>query len=184
MANEKKTDYVLLGLLSHEPRTGYEIKKILDSTMHFFWNASFGSIYPTLQKLEQDGKIQSTRSQDTGREKITYEITPLGREYLKEWLKKPVVKDELRFETLLKLFFGSEVGAFTTLEHIEAFEEKIQKELPILTQYVDTLKAIDSESAHRYYMFTAMFGVKVHQAYLEWCDEIKQYLKKEGEQNV
>ncbi len=184
MANEKKMNYVLLGLLSHEPQTGYEIKKILDSTMHFFWNASFGSIYPTLQKLEQDGKIQSTRSQDTGREKITYEITPLGREYLKEWLKKPVVKDELRYETLLKLFFGSEVGASTTLEHIEVFEEKIQKELSQLTQYVDTLKSIDSEVAHRYYMFTAMFGVKVHQAYLEWCDEIKQYLKKEGEQNV
>lgn len=27
MANTKKMDYVLLGLLSHEPMTGYEMKK-------------------------------------------------------------------------------------------------------------------------------------------------------------
>ena len=37
MANTKKMDYVLLGLLSHEPMTGYEMKKRLDTTLRFFW---------------------------------------------------------------------------------------------------------------------------------------------------
>ena len=45
MANKKKMDYVLLGLLSHEPMTGYEIKKRLDTTLRFFWGGSYGSIY-------------------------------------------------------------------------------------------------------------------------------------------
>ena len=48
MANEKKIDYVLLGLLCHESLTGYEIKKRLDTRLRLFWSASFGSIYPAL----------------------------------------------------------------------------------------------------------------------------------------
>ena len=44
---------------------------------------------------------------------------------LKEWLKKSVIKDELRYETLLKLFFGGEVGPEITINHINEFEDKI-----------------------------------------------------------
>ena len=57
MANEKKIDYAILGLLSHEPMTGYEIKKRMDTTLKFFWRASYGSIYPGLSELVQDEKI-------------------------------------------------------------------------------------------------------------------------------
>ena len=57
MANEKKMDCVLLGLLSHEPLTGYEIKKRMDTTLKLFWNASYGSIYPTLNGMERDGYV-------------------------------------------------------------------------------------------------------------------------------
>ena len=51
MANEKKLDCVILGLLSHEELTGYEIKKRIDTTLKYFWGASYGSIYPTLSDL-------------------------------------------------------------------------------------------------------------------------------------
>lgn len=55
MANTKKMDYVLLGLLSHEPMTGYEMKKRLDTSLRFFWG---GSIYPTLNSLKKKEKLQ------------------------------------------------------------------------------------------------------------------------------
>lgn len=51
MATEKKLDCVILGLLSHEDLTGYEIKKRMDTTLKYFWGASYGSIYPTLSEL-------------------------------------------------------------------------------------------------------------------------------------
>ncbi|MFA9466742.1 MAG: PadR family transcriptional regulator [Velocimicrobium sp.] len=179
MANEKKNNYVILGLLSHSTMTGYEIKKRLNTTMRLFWNASYGSIYPTLQLLKKEGHIISSETTEKGRDKIAYMITQKGREYLREWLEKPVVKDELRYETLLKLFFGNEVGATITIEHIQAFEEKIKQELPFLKASVAELKKLDSEIAHRYYMLTAMFGVKTYEAYLEWCEDAKEYLEQE-----
>ena len=54
MAKERKIDMVILGLLSHEDLTGYEIKKRMDGAISFFWKGSFGNIYPaTFRVWEQ-----------------------------------------------------------------------------------------------------------------------------------
>lgn len=53
--NEKKIDCVILGLLSHEELTGYEIKKRMDTTLKYFWSASYGSISPALNDLVHRG---------------------------------------------------------------------------------------------------------------------------------
>jgi DNA-binding PadR family transcriptional regulator len=179
MANEKKMDQVILGLLSHEPLTGYEIKKRIDTMLKCFWSGSYGSIYPTLSVLVQDGFVTKNETVENGRDKNIYTITEAGRLNLKEWLAAPVTKDELRYETLLKLFFGSVAGTEISLEHIVNFEQKIKSELPLLQGAVKTLEAIKEDDTHKYYMLTAMFGVRVYQAFLEWCDEAKQVLEEE-----
>ncbi|MCL2322554.1 MAG: PadR family transcriptional regulator [Oscillospiraceae bacterium] len=177
MANEKKLDCVILGLLSHEDLTGYEIKKRMDSYLKFFWSASFGSIYPTLKELVINKLVESSKTNENGRDKIVYTITKRGLSYLKNWLQLPVYKDELRYETLLKLFFGSEAGAEAAIAHIENFESKIKEELPLLLNAVKNLEnVINEDESHLYYLLTVTFGVKVFTAYLEWCEEATNYL--------
>ena len=179
MANTKKSDFVILGLLSHEALTGYEIKSRVNSSLQMFWGASFGSIYPTLSSLEKEGFITGENTSKNGREKISYTITNAGRRYLKEWLILPVQKDEIRFETLLKLFFGSENGADGTLKHIEAFELKIFEGLKTLKIAESVLERIKStEEAHIYYLLTVKFGIQTYEAYIRWCKEAKNQLKK------
>jgi DNA-binding PadR family transcriptional regulator len=177
MANEKKMDCVILGLLCHESLTGYEIKKRMDTTLKLFWNASFGSIYPTLNSLANDGMVTKYETTDNGRDKVFYTITDAGKEHLKKWLALPVIKDELRYETLLKLFFGNEIGSDISLEHIKNFELKVKAELPFLQKANIELKKIQGEETHRYYLLTAMFGERVYKAYLEWCEEAKKILE-------
>ena len=62
MAKDRKIDMVILGLLSHEDLTGYDIKKRIDSHISFFWKGSFGSIYPALSGLQEQGMIVDTAS--------------------------------------------------------------------------------------------------------------------------
>lgn len=183
MASEKKMDQVILGLLAHESMTGYEIKKRLDTTLKLFWNASYGSIYPTLNTLEQEHKVTKHAHSQNGRDKISYTITETGRASLRLWLEKPVIKDELRYETLLKLFFGSEIDTEITLAHLLRFEEKIKGELPFLKTSVAQLNELKTDKAHLHYMLTAMFGVKVYEAYLEWCELTQTILKEEVQGN-
>ncbi len=177
MANEKKIDCVILGLLSHEELTGYEIKKRIDTTLKFFWSASYGSIYPALNDLVNRGFATKREDTNSKRNKLIYTITENGRDYLKKWLSLPIEKDELRYETLLKLFFGNEKGEEQALIHIEAFEKKIERELPYLLQAETVLnKCLNENTTHKYYLLTVEFGIKTYQTYLEWCKEAKKLL--------
>jgi len=182
MANEKKLDCVILGLLSHEDLTGYEIKRMMDTALKFFWSASFGSIYPTLKELVENGFAVKLDSVGNDRNKITYAITEKGREHLRNWLELPVEKDEIRYETLLKLFFADESSEKTAMRHIDNFETQIQGALSFLREVVKNLEhSRDEDSAHLYYLLTARCGVKVYEAHLEWCDEAKAALKGKEE---
>lgn len=182
MAIEKKIDYVILGLLCHEDLTGYEIKKRMDTSLKYFWGASFGSIYPALSDLVERGLAGKRNGAENGRNKLIYSITEEGKKYLKEWLQIPAERDELRYETLLKLFFGNEAGAAQAISHIDAFQEKIEGELPFLIGAAETLRnSIDLDNTHKYYLLTVAFGVKTYRAYLEWCEEAKKLLGEENQ---
>ncbi len=177
MANEKKIDCVILGLLSHEELTGYEIKKRMDTNLKYFWGASYGSIYPALNDLVNRGLATKREDTNSKRNKLIYAITENGRDYLKNWLSLPIEKDELRYETLLKIFFGCEKGEEQALIHIEAFEKKIKEELPYLLHAETILKkALNEDTTHKYYLLTVEFGIKTYQTYLEWCKEAKKLL--------
>ncbi|HEX8968426.1 MAG TPA: helix-turn-helix transcriptional regulator [Chloroflexota bacterium] len=72
--------YVILELLKDQPRHGYDIIRALESRMRGHYRPSPGSVYPTLQMLEDLGYVSS--SQQEG--KKVYTITDEGRAYLNE----------------------------------------------------------------------------------------------------
>ncbi len=53
MNNYFTVDYIILGCLSIEPMSGYDIKRLISISTSLFYNASYGSIYPTLKKMEE-----------------------------------------------------------------------------------------------------------------------------------
>ena len=178
MASEKKLDCVILGLLSHEELTGYEIKKRMDTTMRFLWSASFGSIYPTLSQLVEQG-LATRRSAGGPRGREIYTITDSGRERLDQWLSSPDNSDILRSETLLKLFLSGSEEPEQTIERIEAFRRKIGSELPGLLEKRRILRNAPDTSDHRHYLLTVEFGIKAYMACLDWCDEAVRMMEGE-----
>ena len=72
--------YVILDLLKDKPAHGYEIIRALEDRFHGFYSPSAGSVYPTLQLLEDMGYVRS--SEQDG--KKVYTITDSGKEFLKE----------------------------------------------------------------------------------------------------
>jgi DNA-binding PadR family transcriptional regulator len=72
--------YVILDLLKDKPSHGYEIIRALEERSHGFYSPSAGSVYPTLQLLEDMGYVSSTEQDG----KKVYAITDEGRGFLKE----------------------------------------------------------------------------------------------------
>lgn len=54
-AKHSDTTYAILGLLTTDCHTGYDIKQMMDTSLNHFWKISYGQIYPTLKKLVEDG---------------------------------------------------------------------------------------------------------------------------------
>src|SRR5581483_11088560 len=68
----------MLSLLSEGPKHGYQLMKEMRERSNGAYRASAGSVYPTLQQLEDEGLIQS--DQQDGRR--VYRLTKLGEEEL------------------------------------------------------------------------------------------------------
>ncbi len=81
------TSHVLLGLLIRRPQHGYELKQAHDAVLPQAKPLAFGQVYATLGRLERDGLItQSGSEQAGGPERTAFALTPLGRASLDAWL--------------------------------------------------------------------------------------------------
>jgi DNA-binding PadR family transcriptional regulator len=66
----------LLAALAEAPGHGYEVIQTLEAKTNGAWRPSPGSVYPTLQLLEDEGLVRSVEREG----KRIYEITDAGRE--------------------------------------------------------------------------------------------------------
>ena len=95
---------------------------------------------------------------------------------MKRWLNDEHASNELKYETLLKLYFGGVEGAETTMHNIEVFESDIKNGLEVLKMYEKNLKK-EPDNDHKCFLLTVMFGIETYEAYLRWCAKAKKMLK-------
>jgi DNA-binding PadR family transcriptional regulator len=70
--------YVILKLLKDKPMHGYEVMKALEERTQGCYKPSPGTVYPTLQWLEDEGLVASKEIEG----KKVYEITAAGQDFL------------------------------------------------------------------------------------------------------
>ncbi len=104
-----------LGLLSLGPRSGYEIKQMFEGPLSDFYSLSFGTIYPTLNKL-QSAKFVSCKqhAQSKKPDKKVYTITKKGMQLMKDnllgdassYIRSGNFGDQIKSEFFLLLLFS------------------------------------------------------------------------------
>jgi PadR family transcriptional regulator, regulatory protein AphA len=104
---------ICLAILYDGDATGYEIRKLsVEGEYSYFIDASYGSIYPALAKLEAEKLVTSrVELQDGKPAKKIYAITPAGRTAFINSLFEKLGDDEFRSEFLLFVRFASELPA-------------------------------------------------------------------------
>ena len=75
-------DLLLLAILADGPAHGYAVIESLRSRSAGLFDLPEGTVYPALHRLEQQGLLQSTWSEDSARRKRVYKLTPKGRQAL------------------------------------------------------------------------------------------------------
>lgn len=174
-----RTAYVLLGMLSIEPnKSGYDLRKAVESSVGYFWGESYGQIYPTLKQLAAEGLIVPSHSVSAPRKRRQeYSLTDAGRICLQDWLAQPFQNDPPRNEFLLKLFFGREAAPSVSIAHIRELQQKNQSMLASLQQLDALAHQFPSQSPHLpYWMLTLSLGTALTRAALEWGESALQQL--------
>lgn len=173
MSKENTTVYILLGLLRHEPMSGYDLKKRIDLSVSRFWDVGYGQIYPTLRTLEQRELVtKSSGERSGGPDKYVYSISEKGRNVLEHWLRQPGDREYTKYEILVKLFFGSSLPASENIVRIEDFRTRQSAELNMMGRFKESLEQVMAENPdHLHFYLTASFGEKLYRAYVEWADE-------------
>ena len=113
--------FTLLGLLALEPASGYDLKRTIERSTYFIWNATGPQIYSTLRKLREEGHITSVSLPQKGKpEKQIHTITPLGEAALQELANEPIRASVTRDEVLLRIFFGNFADESVVMRDLEA----------------------------------------------------------------
>ena len=171
---------VLLGLLTIEAMSGYDLGQTIRGSVGFFWNESYGQIYPNLKKLAADGLVTSKKERQEGKpDRHVYSITKKGKEHLTEWLAVEPQPEIPRNELLLKLFFGAQVPAEVLIGYIERMA---QTERALLKQFKRTEHeeiAMNQQYPDApYWKMAARFGQFELDAHLLWAEETLAGLRK------
>ena len=181
MAKDNTTAYIILGLLSHESSSGYDLKKKIDRMISMFWDVGYGQLYPTLKTLEDEGHITGTSEKSLkGPDRNIYDITASGRQKLSDWLAQAEAKEYIRYEIMLKLFFGNQLSPAENIKKIEDFKSLHEKDLELIKLYKHNLKEyFYSSPDHLYYYLTVLFGEYIYKAYLDWSDTAINFINEQ-----
>lgn len=148
-------EYLLLGFLMEQPQSGYQIKQQIELGTSNFIRSSYGSIYPTLKKLQSKGLLTYEEQVNNGRFAKIYTITDEGMAYFMDWLRIPADISSGSHEHLAKMYFYDHLDKQTKQAH---FKQYIKQAEEIKQTLMDTEKPA-KETAGPNRLTTLFFGI-------------------------
>ena len=145
--------------------SGYEIKKTFEEELSHFYEASYGSIYPALTKLTEEGLVSCrAMAQEKRPDKKVYSITPTGRMAFMDALSKKPGRDRIRSDFLAILMFADLLPArqLSRLidDRIDHYRERLQE--------LDDCQAGQESPAHQ---FVTGYGRAVYRAAIDYLED-------------
>lgn len=180
--------YAVLGLLSREELSGYDVTVRMREPVGFFWRARHSQIYPELARLEEEGMVTHRLVEQRERpDKKVYEITAEGRRALEEWVTEPPSQRAARDELVLKayslwlanpeeavsLFRGEEQKHEEQLHRYEEIEARMEKEWSVELEQVASPSFASYAALRR--------GLIFERGYAEWCRWVADCLERQGQ---
>ncbi len=173
---ESRTRYAVLGMLTIEPMSGYDLHKTIERTLGHFWREGYGRLYPTLKALTAEGLVVTRADQRGGPRRNTHHLTDAGWDELRRWLATPPGSPHAgRDDLLLQVFFARHAGAGVLTEHVRRRREVTADLLARYEAIEDELLRDPSPDAPAWWL-TLRHGIHLARASIAWCDEALEVL--------
>lgn len=165
------TQTLILAILNFEDASGYEIKKhSTEGMFSYFVDISYGSIYPTLSRLEADGLVSCRSESQSGKpDKKVYSITDAGRASFLEALRVPHQKDKFKSEFLL-------LAMCAAITPSDVIERAVESHITEIETIKETIKELKQECDDPASNWIASYGEHVMNAKLEFLNNNRNSL--------
>ena len=176
----------ILGLLSYQPMAGYDLMKVFDHSLRFFWNAQTSQIYRELDSAAAAGLIAKEEERQRGKiVKTIYSVTAAGMAEFERWLAEVPAETPVRNVTLLRLFFHARLGR-------DAIGRFLEARKAVAHAGIDRLRAVISEVIPSYrsagsldeqcWSMAAEYGIAQWEAEARWAEACLARLEALGKE--
>jgi len=165
-------ELAILGLLKERPMHGYELRKQLAQKLGLFWTVSFGSLYPTLKKLERRGvveKVPGEAADERPRRKQEYRITAAGEADFLQLLGELDAQELEEEKFSLRLAFFSYLRPEIRLRLLERRRSYMHERLEQAERALSRARRLRADT---YTIALMRHGVNGINADIAWLDEL------------
>lgn len=168
--------YTILIALSEGPKSGYDVAKLFDKTIGFFWRARHSQIYRELGKLKEKQWATSKEIEQSGKpNRVVFTITEEGREALLNWSREPCEPQELKDDFLIQLYRLESID-------IEALRTNLMLRLESHrdrhAQYTGKYKLLNGENSlsDLGQKLALEVGIRWESEWADWCSKALEQL--------
>lgn len=166
---------ICLAILTRGDATGYEIKKLFEEGGYrHFVEASFGSIYPALNRLTEEGLVSVRAEAQAKRpDRKVYTLTESGRRAVVTSLMKPLSEDKHRSPFLFAMLFSHLLPQKHVIAIVDHYISHCEQQLEHLNEAASTANTAGER-------FVTGFGRAVTVAMLTFLREHMQDFEYEA----
>jgi PadR family transcriptional regulator AphA len=177
-------EHVLLGMISLQPSTGYDLKRRFATTAIGVYQPSSGALYPALDRLERRGLLRSEAPHPTegGRPRRVYHPTEEGRQAHLEWVREPVVPQTAPQDLGLHLLRFVMMAQVLPEEEVIAFLASLRAALAGFVASLEQSAGASDVAGNAYAELAVAHGLAVYRASLAWTEQAITRLAAEPRQ--
>lgn len=169
-----QTSFAVLGMLSFQPMSGYDLKQFADKSIgHFYWSPAKSQIYAELRRLTKAGLVTEEHVEQEARpDKRMYALTPTGRAELKNWVdNSDFEQDVFKSNLMLRMFFGSTANPESLIQLLRQNLDFEIGRLAELEQMENQCVAAGPDTNAMFSLLTIRGGIHITRAGIAWSKE-------------
>ena len=159
--------HFILGLLTRQPMSGYDIRRSLKSLSWLVGSPSFGGLYPALHALLKDGlaTVEAVPREGKPPRKI-YRITEAGKQALNDWINQSTAPSAPLKAFAMRLVLASNFSQAGLIAHLQQRRAQVAAHCATLEQTVNTQDEKTDLGQH----LVLDYGLALASAELAWLD--------------
>jgi DNA-binding PadR family transcriptional regulator len=168
--------YAILGFLSWQPLTGYDLKKLFAESVTLHWSGNSNQIYKALVELHRDELVTlAVEYQPDHPPRKVYSITEKGQTTLRQWVLSTPELPQLKHTLLVQLAWADQLTPVELDGLLTRYEREVEAHLVMFREQAKRSKHTPNRTPRETYLWQMIaenwIGFYEHE--LEWVRQLR-----------